>query len=73
MQRARYQGTGMYVCVLVFLLSSLISVLHLGPLRDFSFTNYTRTADQKGTSPTNTQHSTDRAISSAQAAVDIIK
>ena len=43
--------------------------LPLGPLRFFFFANYTRTAYQNVTSPT----STDRAISSAQVALDIIK
>ena len=48
-------------------------VLPLGPFRVCFFTNYTRTADQNVTSPTNTQHSTDRATSSAQVALGIIK
>ena len=48
-------------------------VLHLDPLRDFFFANYTRTPDQNVKSPTDTQHSTHRAISSAQVALGIIK
>ena len=47
--------------------------LRLGPVRDFFFANYTRIADQKVTSPTNTQHSTDRAISSVQVALGTIE
>ena len=44
-----------YVCVCTCLFASVIDfALHLGPLQDFFFANYTRTAGQILTSPTNT-------------------
>ena len=62
-------GTGIYVCARLF------AFIDCPPSRFSScfFANYTRSADQNVISPTSTQHSTGRAISSAQVALGIIK
>ena len=54
------------MCVLVFLLSSSI-VPHLDPFGGSFLLNHARAADQNTTSPTTTERSADRAISSASS------
>ena len=73
MPSTRYQVTGTYMCVLVFWVFSLTAFPLSDPLRVLFFAIYTRTADQNIASPTSTQHSADRAISSAHVAFGIIK
>ena len=48
-------------------------VLHLGPLRDIFFANFSLHSCRSKRDIANIQHSTDRAISSAQVALGIIK